>query len=260
MKNSSQDFKVKKEFIDLQHEVKRFVEETDIFTLKDIMKDPIIAHSLDSYISAYKEQEDIKFIRKTLKGLYTLKKRSIDIHSLLEEISHDTISNNDNNGQVIEPPQDKIRDNSLPKEKISNERMIQIFKSHIKRINSYKKYSIQKHIVNRSQSTSASHSHLFKKIEKSTDNTQSPNKLVNEITLNVSYRNGIMRPTSAENIYRSPIQGAVPNQQYQSSTIIKANRSPRQNDSNGSPSELKLSPDYSNSESQKDSQERRRDK
>lgn len=230
MKNSSQDFKIKKEFIDLQLEIRKFIEEANRFTLRNLLKDPLIVYPMDDYLKAYREDIYLKKVVRTLKKLQNLRKKNINISEILEKL------------QPLEKDEEPIREGPSEiksafklksvknKPAATNERMIQIFKSHMKRVATLKKYKIHKPTISRNFSVSSSHSHLMKKYEKVNDlmSNQSP-KQVNEITSNITFRNGVLKPSTMEkplNRTPSPMAPRM-NSPQPASNIIKANRSPR---------------------------------
>lgn len=231
-KNSSQDFILKKEFIDLQIELRKFLDETALFTLQDLIKDPLVVHGLDDYINAHLEQYDIKKTRKTLKKLLKLKKKNVNLQPYLEEIQKNFSIKETESGDL----NNKIHfseifefKNSLfnlkapkPQKEISKEMMLQIFRNSILRIENIKRLTLPKPIVNRNFVMSSSHSNLIKKIEKNNEilSKTPPQKMGNEITANMSFRNGVLKGNTGEKNYISspPLH----------SNIIKATRSPYQ--------------------------------
>lgn len=239
-KNSSKDFALKKEFIDLQLELRKFIDETELFTLNDIIKDPFVVHCLDDYINAYEELADIKKIKKTLKRLLKMRKNNVDINEALSMIQNIPENKTDipindnkinfNNAFTFKNSFFTLKPIKHEKE-MDRDKMLQMFKAHFKRIEPLRKIQIPKIVVNRSLTASSSHSHLFKKIEKS--NEQSGNatpKNSTEITANASFRNGIIR-----NIDKAsrPNVSSPPNYNPSSqSNVIKATRSPYQSDGN----------------------------
>ncbi|KAM0681407.1 hypothetical protein GINT2_000609 [Glugoides intestinalis] len=250
-KNSSQDFAIKKEFINLQLEVRKFMDEAEFFTLNDMLKDPHVVHSFEDYVNAYKELDDIKRIKKTLRKLQKFKQKGVDLFPALQLIEKPTympvksevkpkilFKNNFN------PADTPFSLKAAPIErKLTNENMLQIFKSHFKRIALLKKIQLPKINVSRNFTVSTSHSHLFKKIEKGAE-TISP-KASNEIKTNSSFRNGIMRNQSPTD--KGPSQG---HQSTSTNTtpkasrmgVVKATRSPYQSISSTNPHEALLTP------------------
>lgn len=59
------------------------MDESELFTLQDILRDPLVVHSLDDYINAYEEADDIKRIQKTLKKLLRFKKKNVNLFGVL---------------------------------------------------------------------------------------------------------------------------------------------------------------------------------
>lgn len=243
-KNPSQDFILKKEFIDLQVELKKFVDETSLFTLSDIIKDPLVIHSLDDYINAYKELDDIKRTKKTLKKLLKFKKKNVNLLPFLQELQ--ALGQNDNPEESKKCESYKVNlnqnfefKNSLfplkalkPYKELAKERMLQIFKNSISKIENIRKITIPKPVVNRNFTVSSSHSHLLKKIEKNTEKgnevvQKSPpqQKMGNEITTTASFRNGVLKNTGPGEKGMTGVPFGQPN-------IVKATRSPHQSLSN----------------------------
>lgn len=243
-KNSSQDFAIKKEFIDLQLELKKFMDESELFTLQDFLKDPFVVHSLEDHLNAYKEAEDIKKIQKVLKKLLKYKKKSINLNSALQNLQKQyltpkTIESKNEPMPQVSPKTDfninggffSLKQVNLEKE-LSKEKMLQIFKTQFKRIETLRKIPIPKVIVNRNFSVSTSHSQLLKKIEKNTDlaTQKSPN---NEITSNsATFRNGVMRNNNLleklPKIHHSPGVNILNSQANIVTNVVKATRSPHQ--------------------------------
>lgn len=237
VKNSSQDFKIKKEFIDLQLELKKFMEETEVFALKDILKDSLLVHSIENYVDAYKEFEETKRIKKVLKRLLRLKKKNVNLGDILEKMEP-TPKREEEDHKMHFSETDlknnyfKLRQPAVV-QKPSRDRMLQLFKSHMKKIEYFKKISIKSPVCTRNYTISSSHSHLIKKIEKSNDyglTAQHPTgRMNNEITTNMSFRNGVLRnPSSQEKNVKTP-------------NVVKANRSPVQASSDRNPHEALLS-------------------
>lgn len=242
-KNSSQDFAIKKEFIDLQLELRKFMEESELFTLQDMLRDPLVVHQLDDYVNAYQESEDLKKIQKTLKKLARFKKKNIQLspalHMLEAEAGEESATDEpvETETKAAEPFKNAftftggfftIKPVHFERE-LTKEKMLQIFKAQFKRIEALRKIQTPKTVVNRSLSASTSHTQLFKKIEKGADAAGSQ-KGSNEITTNSAFRNGIMRNT-----------GQMNKAQKMQSGVVKATRSPYQSSPNGNPHEALLS-------------------
>lgn len=240
IKNASQDFQLKKEFIDIQLELKKFLEETDVFTLKDILKDSLIVHSLNNFIDAYKEAEEIKHIKKVLRKLLKLKKKNINIGEILKNLEPSCAKSHP--APKITFPEMDFKDSYFRLNQVKQplapqrDKILHRFKNHMKRLEYYKKINIKAPVISRNYSSSSSHSHLIKKIEKSPDFipvTPTPGKINNEITTNMSFRNGIQRtvPSGERNIKSS---GPSPVTQQ----AIRANRSPKQASINQNPNQI----------------------
>lgn len=198
LKNSSQDFRIKKEFIDIQLDLKKFLEETDVFTLFDLLRDPLVVHSIEDYAAAYKELDELKKIRKTLGRLLKVKKRQVSLQNIIKDIDPFTHKTEDSPRVCF--PDDCSRKSLfalnpvMPDKELTKDRMVQLFKEHMRSVESIGEATIQRPVFSRSFSTSSSHSHLMKKIEKSGDLSQSVfQKGGSEITSATSFRNGILR-------------------------------------------------------------------
>lgn len=235
-KNSSKDFALKKEFIDLQLELRKFIDETELFTLNDIIKDPLVVHSLDDYNNAYNEMEDIKKIKRTLKRLLKMRKTNVDINaalSMIQSIPNEAVPVQEKKETIHFSNAFTFKNSFFTLKPIKTEKeadkdkMLQMFKAHFKKIEPLKKIHIPKISVNRNLTASSSHSHLFKKIEKSIEQSETTApRNGTEITSNASFRNGVIR-----SVDRTPKPSSNPSAQ---SNVIKANRSPYQSDTSAS--------------------------
>ena len=179
-KNTSQDFILKKEFIDLQIELRKFLDETALFTLQDLIKDPLVIHNLDDYVNAHLEQYDIKKTRKTLKKLLKLKKKNVNLQPFLEELQKGLVYKEPESSPAFTGKTHFSEEfeftNSLfslktpkPYKETTKEKMLQIFKNSVAKIDNIKKLALPKPAVNRNFVVSSSHSNLMKKIEKNGD-------------------------------------------------------------------------------------------
>lgn len=200
LKNTSQDFTIKKDFIDMQLELKKFLEETDMFTLSDVLRDPLVVHSIEDYAAAYRELDCIKRINKTLRKLPKIKKRHVSLHSIIEGI--DAFPSKAGGSSRISFANSGLKRslftlNSVkPGKELTKDKMVHLFKSHMKQIEAIAGFTIQKPVFSRNLSVSSSHSHLMKKIEKTGDFSQGVlQKGGSEITSTTSFRNGILRST-----------------------------------------------------------------
>lgn len=246
-KNSSQDFTIKKEFIDLQLELRKFLDEAEFFTLSEILRDSTVVHCLDDYINAYNEQEDLKKIQKTLKKLAKLKKKNINLFPAINELEirraispvpvEDEKISFKNTFSLNMCPFD-LKSFS-PSDDLTKEKMLGIFKSHLKRFEPLKNIQIPKINITRNFSVSSSHSHLLKKIEKGGESASSP-KNGNEIITNSSFRNGIMRNQGF--LEKKPKTITSPTPISNSANVVKAMRSPHQMVSTQNPHEALLTP------------------
>lgn len=201
LENSSQDFKIKKDFIDMQQELKKFLEETDVFTLSDILRDPLVVHSVEDYVAAYGELDNLKRVRKVLKKLQKVKKKHVDLHNIIEGI--DAFPPKATESQRIYFSDSGLKrslftlSSAKSDKELTKDRMVQIFKNHMKIIDSITGFTIPKPVFSRNFSVSSSHSHLMKKIEKTGDFSQGVHqKGGSEITSTASFRNGILRSTA----------------------------------------------------------------
>lgn len=240
-KNSSQDFAIKKEFIDLQLELKKFMDESELFTLQDILKDPLVIHSIDDYINAYEEAEEIKHIQKVLKKLLKYKKKNIQLTGAFGILQPEHTSNNKTENKATpELPNAftftggffSLKPVNIEREP-TKERLLQTFKAQFKRIEALKKVQIPKQTVNRNFSVSTSHSQLMKKIERGDVSSSISPKNTTEITVNSGVRNGVIRNMNGlEKV--SKVQASQAN-------VVKAMRSPYQSSSGMNPHEALLS-------------------
>lgn len=246
-KNSSQDFILKKEFIDLQIELRKFLDETSLFTLQDLIKDPLVVHGLEDYINAYLEANEVKKTKKTLKKLLKFKKKNTNLTPFLQELQE--------NSNVQESPQQKLPkkihfsenfefQNSLfglkavkPIKEPSKEKMLQVFKNSIARLENLRKITISKPLVSRNFVVSSSHSNLLKKIEKSGEAPAKnvSQKMGNEITATTSFRNGILKNNAGAE--KSTMPPTSPQ-----SNVVKATRSPYQSLTSGNTPESSAPP------------------
>lgn len=248
-KNSSQDFAIKKEFINLQLEVRKFMDEVEFFTLNDMLKDPHVVHGLEDYINAYKELDDIKKIKKTLRKLQKFKQKGVDLFPALQLVERPvfTPAKKETNSKItfknnLNPSDTPFVLKTVPVErKLTKENMLQIFKCHFKRIALLKKIQLPKVNVCRNFTVSTSHSHLFKKIEKGGE-AISP-KSSNEIKTNSSFRNGIMRnQSSVDKGLSQGHQSTNTTSKASQMNFVKATRSPYQSMSSTNPHEALLTP------------------
>ncbi|ELA41674.1 uncharacterized protein VICG_01307 [Vittaforma corneae ATCC 50505] len=259
-RNTSQDFAVKKEFIDLQLELRRFMDESAFFALQDILRDPCVVYGLDDYVNAYKETEDIKKIQKVLKKLLKYKKKNVNLLPTLCSLQEghqpkETVTNEKKEDVSTEKPSFKnvftftggffsLKPVQIEQD-LTKEKMLQLFKNQFKRIEPMKKIQIPKVVVSRTFSVSTSHSQLFKKIEKGAELSASTSQRnPNEITGNSAFRNGVMR--NASTITRFPkatntsgVNASVPSASQNS--VVRATRSPYSNNCNPNPHEALVS-------------------
>jgi hypothetical protein len=227
-KSLSNDFALKKDFIDLQIELKRFVDETGLFTLQDMLKDPLVIHNLEDYVNAHKEQENIKKTKKILKKLLKFKKKNINLLPFIQEMLMndvvEIVENKTSKSHVFKNEFLNFKSSIFtlkPIKSVENEKSINTFKSWMSRLENIKKYQINKPILTRNFTVSSSHSQFLKKIEKGNEKANenvvksSPlQKMGNEIMSTASFRNGILKnPT-----------GPGP----MSSNMVMATRSPHQ--------------------------------
>lgn len=257
-RNSSQDFAIKKEFIDLQLDLRKFMDESELFTLQDILKDPLVVHTLDDYANAYRETRDIKKIQRTLKKLLKYKKKNVNLfpalHSLREDYRPERMIVDEKKEEA--PAEEPLFQNSFtfaegffsmkqlqPKEGLTKEVMLHLFKTQFRRIEPIKKIQIPKIAVSRTFSVSSSHSQLLKKIEKGAELPNSSQKNSNEIIANSAFRNGILRNVAmmdkSSKTPNSP-RLSVPMHTTPQTSVVRATRSPYQNNRNQNPHEALL--------------------
>lgn len=197
-----------KEFIETQLDIKQYLKDNECFTLMDIIHDPLVIHSLENYYQAYKEERDVSKIKKILKNLYKMKKQNVDIHEVLTKInlkstvikatnpSKYNVISDDSDKFVFFPMIDKPSGEKYTKEKATAE-----FMSHINKLASKTKLSLQVPNFARNLNISSSHSNLIKKIEKTGDNAivkefVDKKRDSNEITSSSLFRNGVLKQSN----------------------------------------------------------------
>lgn len=230
---------LKNEFLDLQLEIRRFIDENNTFGLVDLLKDPLVVHSLEDYVNAYKEQADAKRIQKIIKRMLKLKKKNCNISECLaklepEKEKTEKIITSECSGDfdfkegifTLKSVDRSDKEKSLQ----SNENMLNLFKEKFKIINSMKRPNLHKPPVVRTFSISSSHSQLLKKLEKTADPVVRPGpiKIGNEITSTASFRNGVLKNTFVDKVgkmHSSPGQPSMESVSPTQVNFIKAVRS-----------------------------------
>lgn len=214
-KSTAEDFECKKEFVERQQELKRYIDNVERLALIDIIRDPLVVHSLEDYAEAYREQDNLRQIRSILKSLFKIKKKNVDILPVLKSMASEGQPALDTAGNARKM---KISQTAYEKKSIfklntpaeapvfSKETAMAAFRDDVRRACSMPRMSIQQPTFTRSLSVSSSHGHLIKKMEK----TESPGlknvpqtRVTSEITTATSFRNGVLK--SMNPAERSPL-------------------------------------------------------
>ncbi|KAI4291897.1 hypothetical protein PAPHI01_1171 [Pancytospora philotis] len=199
------EIKMKRAFIEKQMALLQYLEEAERLALVDLIHDPLVVHRVEDYAAAYKEQNDVRRIKRVLKSMYKLKRKGGNISQYIERLS-----------TVLPPPAAEsapervaytARRNARPAlfplvpmpepTALTRENATRDFKEHIRRINSFPKFKIQYPSFTRSLTVSPSHSQLIRKIDKQEGlppkEQPQPSCTLNEITSPTSFRNGVLK-------------------------------------------------------------------
>lgn len=205
-KSTTPDFQMKKEFIEKQLALKKYVDDVERLALTDIIRDPLVVHTLEDYAEMYREQDNLRRIRRTIKSLYRIKRRNVDILPLLRSLEVPNTAEPAGEdvrsiraGAFDMKKQSMFRPISVREPLVySKELALASFKKHLKRIGTIKKLSIAQPVFTRTLTASASHNQLIKKMGK--QDSPLPKEFAprpaNEITSATSFRNGVLKPAS----------------------------------------------------------------
>lgn len=205
-KDNAPDFQMKKEFIEKQLALKRYADDVERLALADIIRDPLVVHTLEDYAEMYREQDNLRQIKSTIKNLYKIKRKNVDISPLLRSLEVPNVVEERSDMLCIKAnPSDSERRSifrpiaARGAPTYSKDLALGDFKRHLKRISGIKKLPITQPTFTRTLSVSTSHNHLIKKLEKQDSPAvkESVSRPTNEITSATSFRNGILKPSSA---------------------------------------------------------------
>jgi hypothetical protein len=199
----SKNSKIQQDFIDIQNELKTYIESAENLPLMSVVKDPMVVPNIDHLAAAYKEVENLKTIKKNIKRIQKLKKKNIQVSAISTSKDHAENLNGTSESEIltkpesymISKPETTIFSPGYVDTEITKEKMYDSFKVHMKKLSEIPRFNSPQPTFVRNLTASASHQHLIKKIEKAESPAQKETnpRMLSEITGASTFRNGILR-------------------------------------------------------------------